>query len=63
MLLDLRGFRGGTEEIDRQFAPEAFDLRAEHFRLIAGVRLVARATKDAQKVRLSGRIRTTLETD
>ena len=61
MLLDLRGFRGGSEDIDRRIEPETFDLRGEDFRVTAPVHLTARATKDAQKVRLTGRVRTTLE--
>ena len=63
MLLDLRGFRGGSEDIDRRFEPGAFDLRGEDFRVTAPVHLTVRATKDAQKVRLTGRVQTTLETE
>jgi len=63
MLLDLRGFRGGTEEVARQYTPEAFTLTGEDFRIVAPVRLTARVSKDAQKVRLAGRVQTTLETD
>lgn len=63
MLLDLRGFRGGTEEVARQYKPEAFTLTGEDFRIVAPVRLTARVSKDATKVRLEGRVQTTLETD
>ena len=63
MLLDLHGFRGGTDEIVRQYQPEAFTLVGEDFRIVAPVRLTARITKDAEKVRLVGRVQTTLETD
>jgi uncharacterized protein len=63
MLLDLRGFRGGTEEVARQYTPEAFTLTGEDFRIVAPVKLTARVSKDAQKVRLAGRVQTTLETD
>jgi uncharacterized protein len=63
MLLDLRGFRGGTDEVARQYQPEAFSLEGEDFRIVAPVDLRVRITKDAQKVRLAGRVRTTLETD
>ncbi len=63
MLLDLRGFRGGTDEVVRQYAPEAFSGTGEDFRIVAPVQLTARVSKDAQKVRLSGRVRTTLEAD
>ena len=63
MLLDLRGFRGGTEEVARQYKPEDFTLEGEDFRVVAPVKLTARVTKDAQKIRLEGRVQTTLETD
>ena len=63
MLLDLRGFRGGTEEVARQYQPEAFTLEGEDFRVVAPVKLTARVTKDAQKIRLEGRVQTTLETN
>lgn len=63
MLLDLRGFRGGTEEVVRQFPPAAFDLKGEDFRIAAPVQLTAKVTKDSEKVRLVGRLQTTLETD
>ncbi len=63
MLLDLHGFRGGTDEIARQYQPEAFTLVGEDFRIVAPVRLTARVTKDAEKVRLVGRVQTTIETD
>jgi uncharacterized protein len=63
MLLDLRGFRAGTDEISRRYPPEAFQLAGEDFRLVGPVDLTARVTKDAQKVRLEGRVKTTLETD
>ena len=63
MLLDLRGFRGGVDQVDRTYEPAAFHLANEEFRVVAPVRLVATVTKDAQKVRLTGRVVTTLETD
>jgi uncharacterized protein len=63
MLLDLRGFRGGTEEISREFEPGALAQDGDDFRVVAPVQLTARAVKDAQKIRLTGRVRTTLETD
>jgi uncharacterized protein len=63
MLLDLRGFRGGIDELARTFQPEAFSLSGEDFRIVAPVGLTARLTKDAQKVRILGRVQTTLETD
>ena len=63
MLLDLRGFRGGTDEIAREYKPDAFNLKGEDFRIVAPVGLTATVTKDAQKVRLAGRVKTTLETN
>jgi uncharacterized protein len=63
MLLDLRGFRGGEDELARQYQPDAFNLAGEDFRVIAPVDLAAKVTKDARKVRLVGRLKTTLETD
>jgi uncharacterized protein len=63
MLLDLRAFRGGSDEIARQYRPEAFALAGEDFRIVAPVGLTVRVAKDAQKVRLTGRVRTTLEVD
>jgi uncharacterized metal-binding protein YceD (DUF177 family) len=63
MLLDLRGFRGEIDEVARVFAPEAFSLTGEDFRVVAPVEFRAHVSKDAQKVRLTGRVKTTLETD
>jgi uncharacterized protein len=63
MLLDLRGFRSGTDEVARQFPPAAFELAGEDFRIVAPVQLTAQLTKDSEKIRLVGRLQTTLETD
>jgi len=63
MLLDLRGFRSGTDEVARQFPPTAFELAGEDFRIVAPVQLTAQLTKDNEKIRLVGRLQTTLETD
>jgi uncharacterized protein len=63
MLLDLRGFRSGTDEVIRQFAPGAFELAGEDFRIVTPVQLTARLTKDNEKVRLVGRLQTMLEAD
>jgi uncharacterized protein len=62
MLLDLRAFRGGTEEVTRQYRPEAFAPAAD-FRIVASVDLAIRVTKDARKVRLAGRLRASLDVD
>lgn len=63
MLLDLRGFRGGVDKIARTYAPGRFSVEGEEFRVQAPVELSAEVRKDAQKVRLVGRVRTTLEAD
>ena len=63
MLLDLRGFRGEIDEVARVYPPEAFSLANEDFRVLAPVEFRAHVSKDAQKVRLTGRLRTTLETN
>src|SRR3990170_1799892 len=63
MLLDLRGFRGGVDHVARTFDPAAFALKDEEFRIVAPVVFSADVRKDAQKVRLVGRVQTTLETD
>jgi uncharacterized protein len=63
MLLDLRGFRGGTEELVRQFPASAFSLEGEDFRVVGPVTLTARLEKDNDKIRLVGRLQATLETD
>jgi uncharacterized protein len=63
MLLDLRGFRGGVDRVDRTYDPSAFRLEGEDFRLAATVSLAVDIRKDSQKVRLVGRLKTTLEVD
>jgi len=60
MLLDLTRFRWGAEQIDRRFDPADFG-PAEDFRVAGPVSLKAEVTKDSQKVRLVGRLATTLE--
>ena len=62
-MLDLRGFRGGTEELARQFPASAFALEGEDFRIVGPVHLTARLAKDNEKIRLVGRLKATLETD
>ena len=58
MLLDLRGFRGEVDRVARTWEPGAFDLAGEDFRLTAPVEVSAELHKDAQKVRLVGRLKT-----
>jgi uncharacterized protein len=63
MLLDLSRLRSGVETLTRRYEPSTFDLGREEFRLAAPVELTGEARKDAKKVRLTGRIVTTLECD
>ena len=63
MLLDLSRFKGGVQHVERRYEPEAFELAKEEFRLVAPVTLTADVTRDEQKVRLKGRVTTTLECD
>lgn len=60
MLLDLSHLRSGVETLTRRYEPSAFELEHEDFRLAAPVDLVGEVRKDAQKVRLTGRLATTL---
>jgi uncharacterized protein len=61
MLLDLSRFRGGSDRVERTDPPSAFDLDREDFRLVAPVAFHADVRKDSEKVRLVGRLQTTLE--
>jgi uncharacterized protein len=61
MLLDLSRLRGGVESLARRYDAAAFALGDEAFRLAAPVELTGEAHKDAKKVRLKGRVTTTLE--
>ena len=63
MLLDLSRFRGTHQHLERQYESSAFDLTGDEFRIMAQVVLVAEVRKDALKVRLVGRVQTTLELD
>ncbi len=62
LLLDLSRFRGGVDRVERHDPPSTFDQTTEDFRVVAPVDFVAEVRKDAQKVRLVGRLTTTLET-
>ena len=61
MLLDLSRLRGGTEQVARTFPPEAFEPAGEDFRVVSPVELAGELRKDGTKVRLVGRLATTLE--
>src|SRR5262245_43099496 len=62
MLLDLRAFRGGgSDDVVRRYQPGQCPKSDADFTIVEPVDLAIRVTKDAQKVRLAGRVRTTLE--
>jgi DUF177 domain-containing protein len=61
MKLDLSRLRSGVERLDRRYEPAAFHLDDDELRLVAPVSLTGEARKDARKVRLVGRVATTLE--
>jgi uncharacterized metal-binding protein YceD (DUF177 family) len=63
MLLDLSRIRTGTEHVERRYEPPALHRDDDAFRLASPVDLVADAHKDKQKIRLTGRVRATLELD
>ena len=65
-MLDVRGFRGEVDRIARTYPAAAAQERLgrdEEYRIIAPVEFSAEVRKDAQKVRLTGRLRTTLQVD
>ena len=61
MLLDLSRFRSGTDHIERRVEASAFALKDDEFRLAAPIDFVVDVQKDANKVRLVGRVKATLE--
>ena len=63
MKLDLRQFRGDTEHVVRRLDPSALAIGDEDFRVVAPIEIEADVRKDASKVRLVGRVKTTLECD
>jgi DUF177 domain-containing protein len=63
MLIDLSRFRGGVEHLERTYDPGGFERDADTFRVVAPVELVADLRKDAQKIRLVGRVKTMLQLD
>ena len=63
MIIDLSRFRGGLEHLERTYDSDAFGNDADAFRVIAPVEVTADIRKDAQKVRLVGRVTTGLELD
>jgi uncharacterized protein len=63
MLLDLSRLHRGAQHLERRYEPAAFALDGEDFRLVAPVALVGDVHRDEKKVRLKGRVTTTLECD
>jgi uncharacterized protein len=63
MLIDLSRFRGGLEHLERTYEASQFEKDADAFRVVAPVQVVADLRKDSQKVRLVGRVATTLGLD
>ena len=63
MLLDLTRFRGGIERVERQVPPSVLVQEGDDFRILTPTEFTADVRKDKEKVRLVGRVRTTLEVD
>jgi uncharacterized protein len=61
MLLDLSRLRTGVDRLTRRFQPDEFGPAEEEFRVAAPVDLEVEVHKDANTVRLTGRVRTTLQ--
>jgi uncharacterized protein len=61
MLLDLSRFRGGVDRLERRFDPVSVGHPEDDFRVVAPVTLSAEVRKDAEKVRLVGRVAGTIE--
>ncbi len=62
MLYDVSRLRTGTDRLTRRFEPSEFPVE-EEFRLGAPVDLDVEIHKDATKVRVTGRVATTLQLD
>ena len=60
MLLELSRLRD-VDRLDRKISPESLAFADEDFRLVGPVELTGDIRKDAQKVRLTGHLRATLE--
>jgi uncharacterized protein len=61
MKFDLRRFRAGTEHLARRIQPADLALQDDEFRVVEPVDFEADIHKDGSKVRLKGRVGTTLE--
>lgn len=60
LILDLTRVRG-SQRVDRDIPPDAFEATGEDFRVAAPVVLRAEVRKDEEKVRLAGSVSTELE--
>jgi uncharacterized protein len=63
MLLDLNRFRGGSDHLDRTIPADGLPLTDDEFRVAAPIHLQVDVRKDQEKVRLVGRLRTTIGVD
>ena len=63
MLLDIGRLRAGLDRLERRYEPATIARDDDPFRLVGPVDLEAAVRKDAQKVRLTGRVKATLELD
>ena len=63
MLLDVSRLRAGTDTVTRRFEPAVFEAAGQEFVVTAPVDFSAEVRKDEKKVRLVGRVQTTISTD
>ena len=63
MLLDIGRLRAGVDSVARRLEASAFDVPGQDFVVTTPVELTAEVRKDEQKVRLVGRVKTTLSVD
>jgi len=61
MLLDISHIRGGVEHVERRFEPSTFTAGDDAVRVAEPINLVVDARKDGTKVRLTGKVETSLE--
>jgi uncharacterized protein len=61
MLLDLGRFRSGVDHLERRYDGADLTRPDDTFRVVSPVEFVVDVRKDAQKVRLAGRVKATLE--
>ena len=61
MKFDLRRFRGDTDRLARRIEPAALALEDDELRVVEPIDFAAEIHKDGSKIRLKGRVRTSLE--